>query len=173
MRPCGLQQAMRRALAATGESARSLSRARSCSALSLKAVVLTLCILVVVGGCATDTSPTTSPVPSPAPGSVAEATRPPTWTAWPNPTEEYPSVAQRPPPHSVAEATRWPTWTAWPNLTEEYPSVAQLKAWRNAVGEGPPDNFAVSSGPAWTRETSASKSACRCCAEYARSGRPP
>ena len=81
-------------ISCAGESARSLSRARSCSALSLKAVVLTLCILVVVGGCATDTSPTTSPVPSPAPGSVAEAIRPPTWTAWRNPTEEYPSVAQ-------------------------------------------------------------------------------
>ncbi len=91
--------------------------------------------VLLVAGCVTEMPPVTSPTPSPRPHSIAEATRPPTVTAWPRPTEEYPSVAQRPPPHSVAEGTRPPTWTAWPRPTEEYPSVAQLKVWRNAVGE--------------------------------------
>ena len=50
--------------------------------------------VLLVAGCATETPSFAPPVPSLPPGSIVEATRPPTWTAWPRLTEEYHSVAQ-------------------------------------------------------------------------------
>ena len=93
MRPFELHQANRRRLPVTGESARSVSRARSCCVLPLKAVVLPLCVLVTLG-CTTETPPVASPVPSPRSSSALEATHQHTGTAWPRSTEEEPSVAQ-------------------------------------------------------------------------------
>ncbi len=93
MRPCELQRAMRRGLAATSELARYINEPGKGSALSLTAVVLTLFALVV-GGCTTDTPQVASPVPSPRSSSVEEPTHPRTGSAFPVSTEESPSVAQ-------------------------------------------------------------------------------
>ena len=93
MRPSELHQANRRVSPPTGELTRSVSRARSCCVLPLRAVVLTLCVLVTLG-CTTETPPVASPVPSPRSSSALEATHPHTGTAWPGSTGEEPSVAQ-------------------------------------------------------------------------------
>lgn len=93
MKPSELLQAMRRGLAATHGMTRSVSRARLCSALPLKAVLLALCFLAITG-CATETPSVASPVPSPRSSIVEEATHPHTGTTRLGPTEEVPSIAQ-------------------------------------------------------------------------------
>ena len=59
----------------------------------LKAVLLTLCALAIAG-CATEPPPATPTILVPPPRAVEEPTRPPTWTAWPKPTEADPSMAE-------------------------------------------------------------------------------
>ena len=93
MKPAEWHRPTRRGLAAASELPRSIPRVRLGRALTFTLVVSVLSVLAVAG-CATETPPIASPVPSPQPQSVVEATRPPTWTAWPKSTAEYPSVAQ-------------------------------------------------------------------------------
>ena len=59
----------------------------------LKAVLLTLCALAIAG-CATEPPPATPTILVPPPRAVEEPTRAPTWTAWPEPTEADPSMAE-------------------------------------------------------------------------------
>ena len=59
----------------------------------LKAVLLTLCALAIAG-CATEPPPATPTILVPPPRAVEEPTRAPTWTAWPEPTEADPRIAE-------------------------------------------------------------------------------
>lgn len=94
MRPSGLHQAIRGGIVATCEMIlAALPLARLGAALPLRAVLPTLCALAIAG-CATEPPPATPTILVPPPRAVEEPTRPPTWTAWPKPTEADPSMAE-------------------------------------------------------------------------------
>ena len=88
-----MHQAMRRGLAATHETTRSVSSVRLGRFPPFTAVLLALCVHVIVG-CTTETPQVVSPVPSPLSGSVVETTHPHIGTTRPGPAEEVPSIAQ-------------------------------------------------------------------------------